>query len=261
MFRKIAELLSGRTAKGEARAELLARDDAMEMATPEVAGPVTALADVMTGAFEPGFIGEAGEKRYPLRAVSIGDLNLPSGRLVLADPFIVSGHEFPLDLELASGRYPVDIAVADAGKSGQRVALARLSLSAAPPVRWVMAVTEQQDLATLKGDEIFGFGVDAGTGAFIDAGTVAWLGKESFDEAESRADDWQARGEALGPVLGIPYGFVLVEEAGPGGVAMFSSGWGDGHYAAWVGYDAADRPAQVVIDFAVITAVHIPKSS
>ena len=140
------------------------------------------------------------------------------------------------------------------------MALARLLLSEAAPVRWAMGVTEGEDPRALKGDEVFGFGVDAGTGAFLDAGAVGWIGGQPFEAADARSEDWQARGEALGPGLGIPYGFVLVEEAGPGGVAMFSSGWGDGHYASWVGYDGEGRPAQVVIDFAVITAVNIPKT-
>jgi hypothetical protein len=202
--------------------QIVAALAALFAASPALA-QVTTRPEVMTGAFQPGFVGEADKDRYPLRTLRIGELNLASGRLVVADPFIVSGSEKPLDLAIPPGRYPVDIAVADAGDSGHRVALARLLLSEAPPVRWTMAVTEGEDVRKLK------------------------------------ADDWQTRGEARGPELGIPYGFVLVEEVGPGGVAMFSSGWGDGHYASWVGYDAQGRPAQVVIDFAVITAVNIPK--
>lgn len=122
-----------------------------------------------------------------------------------------------------------------------------------------MAVTKGEDVRRLEGDEVFGFGVDAGTGAFMDAGAVAWIAGQSADKAEALSEGWQTRGEARGPELGLPYGFLLVEEAGPGGVAMVSSGWGDGHYASWVGYDREGRPVQVVIDFAVITAVNIPR--
>lgn len=266
MFRKIVELLFGKRPEEpsgdgrDARADFFARADGVATVQPPPAEPVTVRPEVMTGAFEPGFIGEADEKRYPLRSLRIGEVNLASGRLVLADPFIVWGEAAPLDLELTPGRYPVDIAVADAGESGHRVALARLMLSEETPVRWALAVTAEQDPGRLKTGEIFGYGVDAGTGAFMDAGMVAWMETLSPDEGEALTDGWQTRGEALGPALGIPYGFVLVEEGGPGGAAMFSSGWGDGFYASWVGYDAEDRPAQVVTDFAVITAVDIPQA-
>lgn len=250
MFRKIMARLTGKPPgrSEEARADLGAPVE-----------PVTARPAVMTGAFQAGFVGEADDKRYPLRSLRIGEVNLASGRLVVADPFIVRGEDAPLDLDLAPGRYPVDIAVADAGESGHRVALARVVLSPEPPVRWTLAVTAEQDPATLKSGDIFGYGVDAGTAAFMDAGAVAWLAGLSFEESEVLTDGWQTRGEALGPELGIPYGFVLVEEVGPGGAAMFSSGWGDGFYASWVGHDAQDRPVQVVTDFAVITAVNIPR--
>jgi hypothetical protein len=238
--------------------QLVAALAALFAAGPALA-QVTARPDVMTSAFQPGFVGEADEDRYPLRTLRIGELNLASGRLVVADPFLVRGEETPLDLAIAPGRYPVDIAVADTGKGGHRVALARLLLSQAPPVRWSMAVTAGEDVRTLKGDQVFGFGVDTGTGAFLDAGAARWIGQQPPESADARSDDWQGRGEAQGLELGIPYGFVLVDEAGPGGVAMFSSGWGDGHYASWVGHDAQGRPAQVVTDFAVITAVNIPR--
>jgi hypothetical protein len=174
----------------------------------------------------------------------------------------MSTHDKPLALSVRPGRYPVDLAVADAGESGQRVALARLLLSPAPAVRWVMAVTDEQDVTTLKGDEVFGYGVDAGTGAFVDGAVPAWLATEyppsNYDRYAKLQDDWQTRGEAAAEGLGIPYGFVLIERLGQGDAAMFSSGWGDGHYASWVGYGADDLPVVIVTDFGVITAVNIP---
>jgi hypothetical protein len=223
---------------------------------------VTPRPDVLTGAFQPGFVGEADDKRYPVRVVALGAVDLPSGRVVLADPFIVSDRDKPLTLSFPPGRYPVELAVADAGESGQRVALARLKLSDAPTVKWSMALAEGQDLASLKGDEIFGFGVDSGTGGFIDPQVLSWISKtyppSRFEAYETLTDDWQTRGEAAAEPLGIPYGFALIETVGPGGMAMFSSGWGDGHYASWIGYDAEGKPTAIVTDFAVITAVNIP---
>jgi hypothetical protein len=226
---------------------------------------ITPRPEVLSGAFEPGFVGEAEEKRYPVRVVRIGEMEIASGRVLLVDPFLMSTDDKALALSVRPGRYPVDLAVADAGESGQRVALARLLLSPAPAVRWVMAVTDEQDATTLKGDEVFGYGVDAGVGAFVDAAGPAWLATEyppsDHDRYATLQDDWQARGEAAGEALGIPYGFALIERLGRGDAAMFSSGWGDGHYASWVGYDSDDLPVVIVTDFAVITAVNFPSTS
>jgi hypothetical protein len=223
---------------------------------------ITPRPEVLSGAFEPGFVGEAGEKRYPIRVIRIGAMEIASGRVLLVDPFLMSTHDQCLALAVPLGRHPVDLAVADAGESGQRVALARLLLSTAQPVRWEMAVTDEQDVATLNGDQVFGYDVDAGAGAFVDAAVPAWLETEypsaDFDRYSTLQDDWQTRGEAMAESLGIPYGFALIERLGPGEAAMFSSGWGDGHYASWVGYDADDLPAAIVTDFAVISAVNFP---
>jgi hypothetical protein len=226
---------------------------------------ITPRTEVLGGAFEPGFVGEAAEKRYPIRVVRIGEMEIASGRVILVDPFLMSTQDRPLALAVRPGRYPVDLAVADAGESGRRVALARLLLSPAPAVRWAMAVTDEQDVTTLRGDDVFGYGVDAGTGAFVDAAIPAWLETEyppsDFERYAALQDDWQSRGEAAAESLGIPYGFALIARLGPGDAAMFSSGWGDGHYASWVGYDANDLPVAIVTDFAVITAVNFPSAS
>ena len=254
---------------------------------PAAQAQITPRPEVLTGAFQAGFIGEAGEERYPVRTVRIGEVQISSGRLILADPFLMSARDRPLTVTVPPGRYPVDLAVADAGDSGQRVALARLLISDTSPVRWALAVTDEQDPATLTGDNILGYGVDAGTGAFVDAAVPVWLESEypgtapvqyldrvggpdpailrahveDVDRYMALTDGWQARGEAAAAALGIPYGFALVEPLGPGGAAMFSSGWGDGYYASWIGYGADGMPVAVVTDFAVITAVNFPPGS
>lgn len=232
-------------------------------APAEDTAAVTPRPDVLTGAFTAGFVGEAmEEQRFPVRVVRIGEVRIASGRVIVADPFLMSPRDQPLTVTVPPGRYPVDLAVADTGDGGHRVALARLLISDEAPVRWSLAVTADQDPRTLKGDEIFGYPVDAGTGAFVDAAVPAWLAaRYPFDDVaayEGLTDGWRLHGEARGPELGIPYGFALVEEFEAGGVAMFSSGWGDGHYASWIGYAADDRPVAIVTDFAVIDAVNLP---
>ena len=223
---------------------------------------VSARADVLTGAFQPGYVGVAEDERYPVRVVSLGELALTSGRLVLADPFVGLTDTPPLDLDIAPGRYPVDLAIADTGAGGQRVALARLTLSNEAPVRWSMAVKPGDDPATLGPDETFGYPVDAGTGGFLDGGAIDKLrvdiAPDNVEGWDALSDRWIAAGEAGGPRLGVPYLFALTERVGDGDLVMFSSGWGDGFYASWVGWDAQDRPVQVITDFAVIEAVDIP---
>lgn len=226
-------------------------------------GRVTPKSDVLAGAFVTGFVGRADDKRYSLRTVPLGTVHLPSGRLTTLDPFtFAAGDVASLALSVAPGRYPVDLAVADTGASGIRVALARIIFSDAPVGEWRIAHTSAEDPSTLRGDAIFGYGVDSGTGSFADPATVAAMQTALMESGEyegSQHERWVDAGEAHAAALGIPHGFALNAKVGPGDVAMFASGWGDGVYASWVGYDSAGRPVQVVTDFAVIEAVNLPK--
>jgi hypothetical protein len=74
-------------------------------------------------------------------------------------------------------------------------------------------------------------------------------------------DSWMARAEAAAEGFGMPHRWALVERMDQGAAAIFSSGWGDGYYASWVGYGADDLPVAIVTDFAVINAVTFPPSS
>lgn len=226
---------------------------------------ITPRPEVLAGAFEPGFVGEDGDRRYALRTLRLGQARIPSGQVIVADPFLISTDNKPLASRVPPGVYPVDLAVADAGENGQRVALARLLISDVVPTRWAMGVVDGEDASTLTGDAIFGFGVDTGTAAFIDASVPRWLEanhpSSDLDVYEDLIDGWQVRGEAAAASLGMPHGFALIEPLGDGDAAMFSPGWGDGTYASWVGYDDQDRPVSIVIDFAVISVVNIPPAA
>lgn len=124
-----------------------------------------------------------------------------------------------------------------------------------------MARTASQDPRSLEAGETFGYPVDAGTGAFADGGALAALNRLALagpDETERMTERWISQGEAGAKALGLPHGFALTVSEGGGDMVMFSSGWGDGFYASWVGADSTGRPVAVVTDFAVIEAVRLP---
>jgi hypothetical protein len=64
--------------------------------------------------------------------------------------------------------------------------------------------------------------------------------------------DWQAKGEANGKAADLKPYFFLMLPAGEANIAMFESGWGDGFYASYFGFDEEGRVAALVTDFATI---------
>jgi hypothetical protein len=230
-------------------------------ATRAAAGPgdPPAYAAAFDKAFAPGFSvetrdeyqGEVRIETVPFRVVAAGTLKLPSGRICAADPFIAITDTKPFTQATPAGAFPVRLAVADFPSGGLRVAFARVHFSDAPVVRWSMAVIEGQDLGTLKEGHIFGYGVDAGTGSFFDpaAGKAA---AALLDADENAWEAWQTEGEANGPKVVGPYFFLLDVPLGSANAIMFGSGWGDGFYASWFGYDAKGNVVALVTDFATI---------
>jgi hypothetical protein len=131
------------------------------------------------------------------------------------------------------------------------VSFARVAFSEQPVERWSMAVLDGQDAASLKPDEIFGYPVDAGTGSFYDP-----LANDAANAIHKTNPDaweaWQTEGEANGPKVIGPYSFVLMQPMGDVNVAMFHSGWGDGFYASYFGFDADGKVAALVTNFNTI---------
>lgn len=197
------------------------------------------------------FQGETRVETVPFKIVAAGSLKLPSGRICAADPFIALTDAKPFTQATPAGAFPVRLAVASFPSGGLRVAFARVDFSAAPITRWSMAVVDGQDVGTLKEDHIFGYGVDAGTGSFFDP--VAGKAAAGFLDANPDAwEAWQTEGESNGPKVVGPYFFMLDLPLGAANAIMFGSGWGDGFYASWFGYDAQGNVAALVTDFATI---------
>ena len=112
-----------------------------------------------------------------------------------------------------------------------RVAVARLRLLDSPTRRWVQAT--------------HGAAVDTGTAALADGADVDLLASEAAGDAlekalaESYVDTFSTALLALG--------------SGAGSVCAFSSGSGDGVYAAWWGLDDEGMPVALYLDFDLLT--------
>ena len=182
------------------------------------------------------------------------ELLLPSGRIVACDPFTGLGPYGgdPFTVGVPPGRYPVTVSVVELTTPGepaaeqphQRVAAARLTISDEPVADWEQAVVPEQDLGSLGEDEFYGYGVDAGTGCFVDAAAVEPLG-----EFESATGTLLAAFEAADWTVGV---VALADPASGHNLVAFSSGWGDGSYPTWIGRTRTGEVACLVTEFFVI---------
>jgi hypothetical protein len=175
--------------------------------------------------------------------VEAGSVRLSSGRVVAADPGHLDLDAEPFTVGVAPGEYPVEVAVVRFADSPDhvRVAAARLVVSREPVVSWELAVVAGQDVAELGDNEFYGFGVDTGTGCFVDADVAHAMGEWLDDNHDTAYDDvFDAQ---AAPMRDPETGNALV---------AFVSGWGDGSYPTWIGRTGAGDVACYVVDTFVL---------
>lgn len=197
-----------------------------------------------------------GDETYRLSVVRCGTLKVPTGRVVACDPFVDLEHA-RVYAEVAPGSYPVEVTLADVSESGDgshvREAYGSLILADRPEVRRVVLGTPPDE--TLAPGEYYGFGVDAGTACFADAGAVL--------DAEAPGNDWYNRvfdhpgQDAWFNLMDDPShireGIADVQLPGTdANVILFHSGWGDGFYPVVGGYDADGALVAIHIDLLVV---------
>jgi uncharacterized protein DUF4241 len=162
------------------------------------------------------------------------DVVLPTGRVVVGE-YLLTPEEWAVDLTLAPGRYPVHATLARyPDRNFDSVALATLVVSTEPIVRW---------------EEAGVVAVDGGSTTIVSVeGAQALIELIERDEAEWLAFNEEDMFESL-----AAHDYLATEVAIDGvNLAHFTSGVGDGGYPVFVGYDAADRPTRIVVDFLLL---------
>jgi hypothetical protein len=177
-----------------------------------------------------------------LRVERLGAI-VHDGILVACDPF--SGTPQAFARRFPAGAHAVEALVQREGKN-EVIALARVVFSRAVPVTFELATRGDEDVRMLAPGQRFGFGVDAGTACFA-------ASEEVVDDA---GDDLA---EQLEADRRIGWRSARSHPRGEGhGVVAFTSGYGDGIYASYVGLDAGGTPVCLVTDFRCIDVLLPP---
>lgn len=182
---------------------------------------------------------------YNFYQVGIGKLNVVNGQIIACDPLLFN-YEKPFDTVFPTGQFPIELAIARIDDD-ERVGFSRIKFSDKSPVRWTIAVKAGQEPSTLSDDEIYGYGVDSGTGCFMDTS-----GAEKYSYYLSQKDsNYEVVIEEMEATYKHTRSWLMWEREGFN-VAMFSSGWGDGFYATYIGYDTENSICRLVSDFGLL---------
>jgi hypothetical protein len=168
----------------------------------------------------------------------LGVLELPSGRLVVADPYQLSSMStLALERTVPAGRYDVEV-LSEAQDYGPEPSGLRVVFQDEPPARWVSA-----------------FGVDATDGqpmgVPVDSASIAVASAETAAAWWRRTDHDRSLHEAAMEELSATMcaqwvSAVAGSLSGTGSVAAMVTG-GDGSYPVWWGLAADDTPVCLVV--------------
>ena len=198
--------------------------------------------------------------------LDIGAVHFPSGTIFACDPLVELEDTPPFIQTIPAGTYPVKICVVPSEKYGDRYACVKVEVSREKPVRYELGMTCKEDLdEELDEDEYFGFGVDAGMGCVADIQTQAafktyWAKRleedPDIDPYNDLFCDLLEENAKACPKYQLSHGDWLnwtVPDTDCN-LPIFASGWGDGYYPVYFGYDAKGKVCAVYVRFIDIEA-------
>lgn len=191
-----------------------------------------------------------------------GNLKLPSGKVVCTDP-MYRELGFPQDWSVMPGEYPVYLYIGLDDDFGGRVAYAELNIKDEIPVSWELSLISEAFLADNFEKKINGmFPVENGLGSFSDYST--WkLYNQEIKEFYNRNKEGNYYNDVLHKYFkanaNIPISsrgedwINYTPENSSANIIMFGSGWGDGIYPRYVGFDKNGQVVKLIADFIEMT--------
>lgn len=191
--------------------------------------------------------------------LDIGAVHFPTGTLFACDPLVELEDARPFIQTIPAGSYPVKICVVPSKTYGDRYACVKVEVRAGKPVRYELGMTGSENLdADWEDGDYFGFGVDAGMGCVADIQTQAafqayWNKRleedEDIDPYNDLFCDLLEENAKAHPQYQGDCGDWLnwtVPDTNCN-LPIFASGWGDGCYPVYFGYDEKDEVCGVYI--------------
>jgi hypothetical protein len=145
----------------------------------------------------------------------------------------------------------VSLSVAYFADSDQRVAYASVRIKEGRTHHWEMAVLPGQDVGSVQPDHIFCYGVDSGTGCFMDPGASQALA-ERMNNDEDYSQTLIAEMDKT-YVHTWSWANLEMDTNTNANLIAFSSGLGDGCYPSYFGFDEKHNPVILVTDFGLFS--------
>ncbi len=205
---------------------------------------------VKPGIFETGFFDGTKAKMDTFHigfyAVGIGKIKIETGKIIACDPIVMKDAK-PFSQTFPIGQFPVQLAIAKT-YNDERVAFSRILFSDNVVVKWEYALQAGQKQIPINDKTLYGYGVDAGMGLFIDE-KANKVFTQVYKENEDMWD--QVFIKEMDKNYRNTWNYMLYVFNGHN-FAAFSTGYGDGSYGTYVGYDSKGNVCRLLTDFGLV---------
>lgn len=190
--------------------------------------------------------------------LDIGSVHLPTGNFFACDPMFELVKTPPFLQTVPAGTYPVKVCVVPSKEFGDRYACVKVVIRDEKPVSYELGMTGEENLDDLEEESFFGFGVDTSTGCIADVQAQpafkAYWDKREAEEPDIDLYNGLFEGLLMESAKAHPkYQDQLGKWANwevPGAgcnLVVFETGWGDGCYPVYFGYNAKREVCAVYV--------------
>lgn len=192
---------------------------------------------------------------------NIGEVNFPTGNVIVRDPLVyLKSDEQPYFISVPTGKFPLTVLVMEVEEHHYRYVAFRVKLSNQMAIKHIEALIGHENIDGLGEGEYFGFNVDAGLATIVDEKT-----KDAYCAFEQQWLETNPGGNIYDDYLAAEFkksaenhpqyqrsGGDWINFAIPGTdltIPMIQSGYGDGAYPVYFGYDENNEVCEIVVQF------------
>ncbi|SHM21714.1 DUF4241 domain-containing protein [Chryseobacterium polytrichastri] len=192
-----------------------------------------------------------------MEVMDVGNVSLPSGKIIIRDPnVLLEENERPFLIQAPKGNFPVKLAVIKTENSGSRYAAAKIQFTDNQPMIYREALKGDEDIENYEKGNFFGFGVDTGLAFITDAEVFAHFftfrggdipDDKFFDYTTELFENSYQKNPQNQREIGDWINMNIPET--PYHIPVFATGFGDGGYPVYFGYDSQDQITGLYIYF------------
>lgn len=194
--------------------------------------------------------------------LTIGKISCPTGKIVVSDPlaYLASGQFCPiLEQTIPTGEYRVEVSIYRSNEIGIRMCTARLKIKESEAIIYKLATPTEESAAFKARDGIM-------SGFPVDAGMIAICDEQVGKEYKSFLDNWHKNNPNKNHYDDYFSSFFkesenklpqyqreegdFIEWENPdtkNKLVMISSGFGDGFYQSYFGYDSNNEICELIV--------------